>query len=86
MPLRITSLKFVTPPLPGYKRVYEQCKYCDRVYYRDYVPYSLSNPVLVMPCGHGLTERHHARVRGLPDQDGMLLMIEQRAAALAAKA
>lgn len=84
MTLRITSLKFVRPPCPGYHRVYEQCVTCDRVYTRDYIPYSLSTAVLVKPCGHGAAERYHDTVRGLDEQAGMRLMIEQRAAAIAA--
>ena len=32
---------------------------CGDERYYDYVPYSLSNPVLLMPCGHGLGQRIH---------------------------
>ena len=42
------------PPLKGYTRKYCQCKECKRVYYKDYVPYSLSNPVIFTLCGHSL--------------------------------
>lgn len=44
----------IKPPLPGYKRDWVRCNSCASVYHRDYVPYSLSNPVLALPCGHGV--------------------------------
>lgn len=77
MTLRIKSLKFLPAPLPGYKRTFEQCRTCDRVYFRDYVPYSLSNPILTLPCGHGLTERHETRVRTLPADQAQRIMLGQ---------
>lgn len=40
----------------GYERQWSQCKKCDNVAYHDFVPYSLSNPIMCAPCGHGLTE------------------------------
>ncbi len=75
--LKIKSIKAHAPIQPGHKRVYEQCKACDRVFYRDYVPFSLANPILTLPCGHGAAERHHERVRGLDEQVGMRKMLEQ---------
>jgi hypothetical protein len=39
-------------PAPGYERVWYVCKRCGRKAYRDYVPYSLGNPILTLPCGH----------------------------------
>ena len=44
-------------PCPGYKRQWIACKQCGRVSYYDYVPYSLSNPVMTLPCGHGAALR-----------------------------
>ena len=44
-------------PASGYKRQWVRCNQCRRVAYYDYVPYSLSNPIMTLPCGHGLTER-----------------------------
>lgn len=44
---------------PGYKRNYWRCvarvhprRGCNRVYFKDYVPHSLSNPILTIDCGH----------------------------------
>ena len=50
--LRVTRLPKEGPLRRGYKRVYDQCKTCERIYYRDFVPYSLSNPCMELPCGH----------------------------------
>ncbi len=36
----------------GYVRSYVKCRECGTPAYRDYVPYSLSNPILVLPCNH----------------------------------
>ena len=45
------------PPVPkGMKRQWVRCKdkKCKRVFYYDYVPYGISNPIMTMPCGHGI--------------------------------
>lgn len=38
----------------GYQRKWLQCKECKKVYYYDFVPYSLSNPIMYTDCGHSL--------------------------------
>jgi DNA-directed RNA polymerase subunit N (RpoN/RPB10) len=43
--------------LPGFVRQWVRCRTCRRLAYYDYQPYSLSNPVRTLPCGHGLTQR-----------------------------
>jgi hypothetical protein len=41
------------PPVPeGYERNYIQCNKCGRVYYYNFVPYSLSTPICTLNCGH----------------------------------
>jgi hypothetical protein len=48
----------VIPPIAkGYKRQWLRCRRCQRVQFYDYVPYSLSNPIMTTACGHGATER-----------------------------
>ncbi len=48
------------PPISkGNKRAFVKCRDCGKPAYYDYLPYSLSNPIMTMPCGHGLTERFH---------------------------
>ena len=42
---------------PGEKRQWKKCKTCSRVYYRDYVPFSLSNPVMWTECGHWMEDQ-----------------------------
>jgi hypothetical protein len=49
----------IPPVQPGYKRAWMRCRHCGNIAYRDYVPYSLSNPVLVFPCKHGAGERDY---------------------------
>ena len=39
------------------KRQWVRCRECGRPGYYDYVPYSLSNPVMTLPCGHGAAQR-----------------------------
>lgn len=41
----------------GMKRQWLQCRKCGNVAHYDYIPYSLSNPLMCTPCGHGLGER-----------------------------
>jgi hypothetical protein len=45
------------PISPGYERQWCRCRVCGNVTYYDYVPYSLSNPIMVAPCGHGSAQR-----------------------------
>jgi len=77
MALLITRIKAHPPVAHGYKRVYEQCKQCERVYYRDFVPFSLSNPILIAPCGHNVGQRWHDAMHRVEDQLGMRLMLDQ---------
>ena len=46
------DLPEVPDPLPGYKREWYKCPDCGMLQYHDYIPYSLSNPVLISACGH----------------------------------
>lgn len=36
----------------GYIRKFVKCKKCLNKAYYDFVPYSLSNPILTSPCSH----------------------------------
>jgi hypothetical protein len=38
--------------LRGYERQFVMCKRCGKKAYYDYVPYSLSNPIMTTPCHH----------------------------------
>ena len=59
----------IPEPLPGYKRQWVRCKECGRVTYYDYVPFSLANPVMTLPCGHGATQRFYEAVEDItPEQ------------------
>jgi len=42
----------------GYARVFEECKKCKAKAFRDYVPYSLSNPILTSVCEHRYYETY----------------------------
>lgn len=49
--------KMLGPKLSqGKNRQWVKCKECGNVAYYDYVPYSLSNPIMIPPCGHGITQ------------------------------
>jgi hypothetical protein len=66
------------------RRTYEQCRECGRTYYRDYVPYGLGNPILTLPCGHGVTLRWHQAVKTVSEAEALPAMlaaeVERRAA------
>ncbi len=49
----------IPPIVEGYKRQWTRCKECGNVAYYDYVPFSLSNPVSWLPCGHGISQKIH---------------------------
>jgi hypothetical protein len=43
----------VPPPTKGFKRQHLKCRTCGRIMWYDYLPYSLSNPIMTTSCGHG---------------------------------
>lgn len=52
------STRVKLPPVrKGYARAFKRCKQkgCGRVSYYDYVPFSLSRPIMTTVCGHGAT-------------------------------
>ena len=51
------NIDLFDPPTQGYTRKWLQCKTCENVYYYDYVPYSLSNPIMWLPCHHNAPGR-----------------------------
>lgn len=55
-------------PLKGCKRQWVCCKHCSWVGYYDYVPYSLSNPIMTLGCSH-LWEHSAKRIKAeqVPD-------------------
>lgn len=44
------------PPSSGYKRQWYKCQKCNTIQCRDFVPYSMSNPILTTRCGHDWSE------------------------------
>lgn len=36
----------------GHERQWVKCKTCGNVAYYDFVPYTLSSPIMTLPCGH----------------------------------
>lgn len=51
-----------TPPpvRSGYERQWYRCQRCQHTAYRDFIPYSLSNPILTTPCGHNFKHDYKA--------------------------
>lgn len=50
---KISKIK-LPPVLKNHERAWYKCRQCSRIMYHDYVPYSLSNGIWTLPCGHGL--------------------------------
>lgn len=75
-PNRIDWAK-LPPVATGYQRTWCACKECGHVAYRDYQPFSLSNPVLTLPCGHGLSSRFSDGVRNLSEEEARALTSEE---------
>lgn len=60
------NLKVSLPRIPkGYQREYLLCKHkgCGNVFYYDFIPYSLANPIITSPC--------HTRFGGLTSFEGL---------------
>lgn len=47
----------IPPVRAGYNRQWLRCRECGWVGYYDYLPYSLSNPIMTTGCGHGAALR-----------------------------
>jgi hypothetical protein len=46
------------PMTKGMRRKYVKCCKCKNRAYYDYVPYSLSNPIMWASCGHSLKDEY----------------------------
>lgn len=55
----MSALDSIQPVAQGYKRAWLRCRACGNPTFRDYVPYSLSRPIIALPCGHWSVERDH---------------------------
>ena len=62
-------------PRPGYKRQWLRCRQCFRMQFYDYVPYSLSNPIMTTICGHGATQRDLG-CDGITEHQALLSLVE----------
>lgn len=58
---------------PGKKRQWVKCNKCGKPAYYDFTPYSLSTPLMTMPCGHGLGIDDATRVTA----DDALILVAQ---------
>jgi len=62
----------IEPVRAGYKRQWVECKTCGNVAYYDYLPYSLSNPVQSLPCGHDVGGRFHDAVKSISADEALI--------------
>ena len=44
----------IPPPPKGYERQWLQCRRCQTVMSYDFVPFSMSRPILSTTCGHDM--------------------------------
>ena len=83
---RITRLKFLDEPWAGWRRSYWRCKRHGAYAFRDYQPFSLSNPIIgALKCGcrgHPLD----GDIVEVSEQEGLRGILAQHEAAQAAKA
>lgn len=59
---------------PGWKIQWTKCRRCGNVAHYQYQPHSLSNPVLTLPCGHGLTERFHVVAECITEEEALAII------------
>ena len=66
-------------PIPdGYERKWVKCKECGRVAYYDFVPYSLNNPIMSLPCKHDVGQKFNDCVEEITMQEAFFLILEER--------
>ena len=71
------------PPVRrGMKRRFMRCrvKGCGRVYFYDFIPYSLSRPAITTPCGHSVDD-HDLQIGTITVDDYHRLRLEELAQA-----
>jgi hypothetical protein len=61
----------IPEPLSGYNRQWVKCKACGQVAYYDYIPYSLANPAMILPCGHGAAQKFYDAVDNITPEQAM---------------
>jgi hypothetical protein len=68
------------PPVPfGKERQWLKCKKCGNVVYYDYVPYSLSNPIMWLPCGHDdPTRKLHHSVNEITAKEALTFLLNKK--------
>lgn len=76
--MRLKAKIKIPPVTAGYKRKWLKCKTCSSVVYRDYIPYSLSNPVMWLPCGHDAGTKVHEATTEISEKEALKLL-ERRA-------
>lgn len=59
------------PILSGYKRQWVKCNECGRVAYYDFIPFSLSMPVMTLPCGHGAAVKFYNAVVEISEYEAL---------------
>lgn len=59
----------------GYKRDWLRCKKCREVFYFDFLPRSLSNPITWLPCGHGLGENLYDATVTISEQEAIASLV-----------
>lgn len=62
----------------GYRRRFVRCKRCRRVYYYDFIPYSLSSPMMVTNCGHSIGARDYG-LKDITEADFRAAVAKERA-------
>lgn len=68
------------PVIQGRLRQWVRCRQCIDISYYDYQPYSLSNPIRLLPCGHGAAQRWDEAVDHISeDEAAAAIEAEQKA-------
>lgn len=67
------------PPLEsGYARQWTQCRTCGNIAFYDYVPYSLSRPIMTLPCHHGLGIRLEEAVILISTDHALRMLLKEK--------
>ena len=53
----------------GYKRQWIRCPECKKIYYMDYIPYSIGNPIRWLPCNHDFGHRFSDFIERITEED-----------------
>jgi hypothetical protein len=63
---------------PGNARTFQRCKSCGAACWKDYLPYSLQNPIMTLPCNCLITSHPSNHLEDITEREAQGLWARAR--------